>query len=116
MRFGQAKELSFLCAYPEVQKEKNQEIQIEVQIAVQTSAGDRADLVNTWVSFFFLNVIERSEQVAFEGKSYVAGGPPELKSPDPLALMCFACLVFEIIGGWPPQKKGETGSVNTAQG
>lgn len=34
MRFGQAKELFFLCAYPEVQKEKNQEIQIEVQIAV----------------------------------------------------------------------------------
>lgn len=34
MRFGQAKELSFLCAYPEVQKEKNQEIQIEAQIAV----------------------------------------------------------------------------------
>lgn len=115
MRFGQAKELSFLCAYSEVQKEKNQEIQIEVQIAVQTSAEDRADSVNTWVSFF-LNVIERSEQVAFEGKSYVTGGPPELKSLDPLAFMCFACPVFEIIGGWPPQKKGEAGSVNTAQG
>lgn len=43
--------------------------------------------------------------MAFEGKSYVTGGPPELKSPDPLALMCFACLVFEIIGGCPPQKK-----------
>lgn len=44
--------------------------------------------------------------MAFEGKSYVTGGSPELKSPDLLALLCFSCLVFEISGGWLPQTRG----------
>ena len=49
MTFGQAKELFFfpLYAYPEAEKEKDQKIQTEIQIAAYTFAGDRTDSVNT---------------------------------------------------------------------
>lgn len=47
MRFGQAKEISFVCTYQEVEKEKNPEIQTKVQIASETFRGVRANSVNT---------------------------------------------------------------------